>query len=522
MDAITINLADTEDDAVYQHSILSYCDTLKTITLYYKRRDQIIQFIDWFVGNDIGMKCTKLSNIRIRLISDPRLFREHVQQDSEEFGRLVRNCDDRLTEFTITGVRITDMSALLSALQTCTNLIAFSFQLTYTEGQTELIRSSYILAGRRGLSSQLENWRAADDNARVIHQLADKLHYFTKLQRLELSGCTIGVAEATALAQELPQCEVLKTLNIINSMSDEAASILAAILPTLKELEVLDFSRNRIGVGGAIAIAEVLRFCIKLRNLNLSYSEFGDAGALIFADGLRNIARPLTVDFLFVEITTAGITALLDVMEANSNINIGKIIYGDDELRLVSETRLANLRGNRDDRREIEALQEWTPETHENFGEEVNRLFVTFLAGMFMMYNINNDVFPMCVLQTLESYVRQFLLETDRANLNWVREVTQIATQIVGEKANIPLMNVTYDDVENEIATPPGKRLRLISPPKEKPRKFCVHGDHITEEEEVLATCQCFYCDSFYFCDKHGEQHSNAAYSNGTHYMIPI
>jgi Ran GTPase-activating protein (RanGAP) involved in mRNA processing and transport len=136
---------------------------------------------------------------------------------------------------------------------------------------------------------------------------------------LNLGNNILGNQGAAALARGLAQSScVLQTLDLSDNAIEEAgASALASMLRYNVSLEDLNLSFNAIGDDGAHSLAAALKRNTTLRCLKLRRSALTNKGARNFAENLPRMRGLKELTLNKNSIDTAGLSALLDALRAN-------------------------------------------------------------------------------------------------------------------------------------------------------------------------------------------------------------
>ena len=143
-------------------------------------------------------------------------------------------------------------------------------------------RSELDLSGRRLGDAQVAALSAGlnTDRARNI---------VSNVELLDLSRNNIGIAGARALADKLLDNDVLLDLRLnANRIGAEGAVLLGKALISNCHIQRLSLGANDIGPTGATAIAHVLEQNAHLRRLELGMNAIGNAGAKALSDSLRS------------------------------------------------------------------------------------------------------------------------------------------------------------------------------------------------------------------------------------------
>jgi hypothetical protein len=157
-----------------------------------------------------------------------------------------------------------------------------------------------------------------------VEALADALADHA-VRALWLKRNPLGVGGARALAELLRVQPGLEVLDVTNArLGDAGAEQLAAGLLAqvgmARGLQVLMLGSNGIGERGCEALAEAIAVHPHLRELVLAVSPLGDAGAQVLARGLARSRRLTSLDLASCGIGLAGVTALLDALGPASGL----------------------------------------------------------------------------------------------------------------------------------------------------------------------------------------------------------
>jgi hypothetical protein len=107
--------------------------------------------------------------------------------------------------------------------------------------------------------------------------LAMHLPKVNKLRQILCRGCNIGDEDMVILAQALPRCMALVTLNLQdNKIGARGTVALAKVLPDCERLGLLYLASNKVGEEGALALAKYAPNCDTLRELWVT--DAGDMG----------------------------------------------------------------------------------------------------------------------------------------------------------------------------------------------------------------------------------------------------
>lgn len=129
----------------------------------------------------------------------------------------------------------------------------------------------------------------------------------------------INTSIAEIFAPALQQMVNVADLRLINcSLENDATIILAPSIAVLKNLTLLSFLQNKIGVVGAYAISNFIGDMKSLSVFSMSTNEIGDEGAAVLGDSLRNLTSLSGLNFLGNNISVAGCAELLGELHAHN------------------------------------------------------------------------------------------------------------------------------------------------------------------------------------------------------------
>lgn len=160
---------------------------------------------------------------------------------------------------------------------------------------------------------------------RTAVELAASLPFLKTLQVLEYNTVKMERDDALALFTALPHVSALQTLSLSQCSIDDAGAIaLAAVLPSLTELSELNLAWNGLADEGLIALAAALPSLTKLRALNMSINSIGDIGAIALSAQLHNMEALTLLSLLDNEIGNRGKDALLAAARTGCKLDLSE------------------------------------------------------------------------------------------------------------------------------------------------------------------------------------------------------
>jgi Ran GTPase-activating protein (RanGAP) involved in mRNA processing and transport len=139
---------------------------------------------------------------------------------------------------------------------------------------------------------------------------------------INLYNNVIGVEGALALADALKFNTSVTNINLGgNQMGAEGALALADALQVNTKVSNIDISQNGIGAEGALVIADALKFNTSVTNVNFRRNGIGNKGASALANSLK--------------VNTSVTTILLggNAIGASNNTNVNKLLTRNERLR---------------------------------------------------------------------------------------------------------------------------------------------------------------------------------------------
>ncbi|OQR84272.1 hypothetical protein ACHHYP_13539 [Achlya hypogyna] len=133
-----------------------------------------------------------------------------------------------------------------------------------------------------------------------------------RLVRLDLSANELTDNGVTMLAEALPACRRLETLQLCNQYcSDTGALAVASGVMHCPTLQKLDLSQNNITCAGATALAAVLP---QLNEVDLCYNNIGFHGAAAISAVLAQTEAMAWLDLQHNPLTLRGVVAIVDAV----------------------------------------------------------------------------------------------------------------------------------------------------------------------------------------------------------------
>lgn len=168
------------------------------------------------------------------------------------------------------------------------------------------------------------------ETSRIRHpeQFIKKLHLFTSLKELDLSGVRLTETTSRLLAKALEKLTNLQSVNLHGTQPyGENSLLLLPAISHLKTLKVLDLSLNHYGQEGVDALAKVLPTIKSLQRLVLYDSEIGDQGAIAIANGLRTLRNLRYLDMELNQYGVDGVKAIMSAIERKEHFE--ELYLGD-------------------------------------------------------------------------------------------------------------------------------------------------------------------------------------------------
>lgn len=212
------------------------------------------------------------------------------------------------------------------------------------------VESAVVLADAIRALPDLESAILADiiagrpeaEGLAVYRALGDALAG-VRLREIDLSDNAVGPKGVDACRAFLSNQPALERLIFSNcGISAEAARSIAdlVLFRTPTELRVLHFFNNMSGIGGAVAIADMVRASPRLADFRFSSSRGGNDGGVALARALRHAAATLVRldlnDNTFGAPGGAALGATLRACAALRELNVGDTAVGDAGMRAIA------------------------------------------------------------------------------------------------------------------------------------------------------------------------------------------
>ena len=267
---------------------------------------KVLDLSDDTVGMAIGplthqlQHCTKLTTLNLRKTN---LKEDHIKILSELFPKVFNLQVLDLSDNTV-GMAI---EPLTQQLQHCTNLTTLN----------------------------LHNAGLKEDHIQILSELFPRV---SNLQVLDLSDNTVGMAIGS-LTQQLQHCTQLTTLNLHNASLKEAhLKILSELLPKVSNLQVLDLSRNTVGMAIG-SLTQQLQHCTKLTTLNLHNAGLKEDHIQILSELFPKVSNLQVLDLSrnTVGMAIGSLTQQLQHCTKLTTLNLHSASLKEDHIKILSD-----------------------------------------------------------------------------------------------------------------------------------------------------------------------------------------
>ena len=173
--------------------------------------------------------------------------------------------------------------------------------------------------------------------------IASGMHHNTSLKKLDISRNKLGMEGSVALAEILSCNKSLTELHL--SVSEAELREIARELLHNASLKKLDISCNKLGMEGSVALAEMLSSNKSLTELNLGWCHLPEAGLREIARGLLQNTSLKKLDISCNKPGMEGSVALAEMLSCNKSLtelNLGLCHLPEAGLREIARGLLQN------------------------------------------------------------------------------------------------------------------------------------------------------------------------------------